>query len=198
MSLAEQKTQFGQIVQIAQKYLINTIFDTVNSLLGVVIGLYFADEQNPFIFIMAIISTGVALGISSGTSIYEAESLEQKSELQELNKHLATDLTSKNPMTLKKIKRIGLIIGLLNFFTPLLIAIVYVLLISLIPSLAIAFWSIIGGSIFFLFGSGVYFGKKNNLPPLKQGLRMLLIGTMTFVIVYAIGVIFYNFKQILS
>ena len=178
------------VFQTGQKYLINTLFDTVNSILGVVIGLYLADEQNAYVFIMSIISTAIALGISSGTSIYEAEYFEQLRDIKEIEKHMITNFKEKNPIVAKKAKTMGLFVGIINFLTPLLIALVLVLILLTMPNLAGAFWAIMGFSGLVLFGSGIIFGKMNQLPPIKRGVRMLIIGFLTFAAVYTVGYLF--------
>ncbi len=179
-----------EVFQVGQKYLINTLFDTINSILGVVIGLYLADEGSSYVFIMSIISTAIALGISSGTSVYEAEYLEQLRKIKKLEKHMITNFEEKFPEASKKAKSIGMLVGLMNFTTPMVVAIVFVFILATLPELSWAFWSIMGLSGTILFVSGMYFGKLNQLPPLKRGLRMVLIGFATFGMVYLVGVLF--------
>src|SRR6056297_1929395 len=120
------------VFQTGQKYLINTLFDTVNSILGVVIGLYLADEQNAYVFIMSIISTAIALGISSGTSIYEAEYFEQLRDIKEIEKHMITNFEEKNPLLAKKAKLMGFGVGIMNFLTPLIIALIFTAVLALL------------------------------------------------------------------
>ncbi len=179
-----------KIFSSGQKYLINTLFDTINSILGVVIGLYLAEEAKAYVFIMSIISTAIALGISSGTSIYEAEYFEQIREIKEIEKHMITNFEENNPVITKKAKLTGIFVGIMNFLTPLIIAMILILFFIMLPELSWAFWSTISVSGAILFVSGLYFGKLNNLPPLKRGLRMFIIGMVTFLAVYSVGILF--------
>ena len=179
----------GKVLETGQKYMINTLFDAINSILGVVIGLYLAEEGSTYIFIMSVISTAIALGISSGTSIYEAEYFEQLREIKKIEKHMITNFEEKNPLLAKKAKLMGFGVGIMNFLTPLIIALIFTAVLALL-SLSWAFWTIVGLSALILFVTGLIFGKINQLSPLRRGVRMLVIGLVTFVAVYAVGYVF--------
>lgn len=189
LNILKDKEFRGSIFVDGQKYLINTLFDSINSILGVVIGLYLANEKSVYIFIMTIISTALALGISSGSSIYEAEIFEQIRKIKEIDKHMIIN-SEDDSIMVKKAKITGFFVGVINLLTPLLIATIFILLFLICPDLSLAFWSAIVISGVILFVSGVYFGKMNEMYPLKRGLRMLLIGTTTFLVVYIIGIFF--------
>lgn len=183
--------KFRKSIFIAsQKYLINTLFDAINSILGVVIGLYLANQTNPYVFMMTIFSTAIALGISSGSSIYEAEYLEQVRKIQEIEKHMVKNPEESKTIMKKKARITGFFVGAINLLTPLLIAAVLILLFAILPQLSWAFWVSIILSAAILFVTGIFFGKLNKLSPLKRGVRMLLIGATTFVIVYTVGLVF--------
>jgi predicted membrane protein (TIGR00267 family) len=184
------KTTFREYFTIIQRYLINTIFDTINSLIGVILGLYFSEASASSIFILSILSTAIALGISSGSSTYEAEYLEQLGLIKEIEQHLLTNFMKSESLLLKNAKKKGLAVGASNLLTPIFIAFSCVLVISLIPDMDTA---IIGAIILLgtiLFAAGVFFGKMNQLNPLRRGLRMLAIGGVTFVVIYFIGLYF--------
>ena len=70
-------------------------------LLGIIVGSAFAGAAAGLkIIILTMLTTSLALGISTGVSVYEAESLEQERKIVDLEKALFTDLkdtASKKP-----------------------------------------------------------------------------------------------------
>jgi predicted membrane protein (TIGR00267 family) len=64
-----------------------------------------------------MLTTSVALGISTGVSVYEAESLEQERKIADLEKALFTDLQDTSIQ--KTAKYIILLATIINFATPL-------------------------------------------------------------------------------
>jgi predicted membrane protein (TIGR00267 family) len=181
-----ENNHFNVDFSIIQRYLINTIFDTINSLMGVILGLYLSGEPSNYTIAISAITTAVALGISSGTSTYEAEYLDQVTKIKEIEEHLMQKFPEDSE-AYKNAKKAGVLVGLSNFLTPVTIAILTATIILAIHPLLVA---IISGIIFLiisLFFAGIYFGIINKMNPWKRGIRMLLIGTFTFTVVYILG-----------
>ncbi len=67
---------FDDIKERATPYIINTLFDAVFTIMGIVIGSSFSARLDLRSIIGTIITASLSLGVSSGFSVYEAEMLE--------------------------------------------------------------------------------------------------------------------------
>jgi len=177
---------------IIRRFFINTLFDSTFMLLGIVVGSAFAGAAVGLnIIILTMLTTSLALGISTGVSVYEAESLEQERKISDLEKALFTDL--KDTSIHKTAKSIILIATAINFATPLFscaVTITPFILVSigLLP-LYIAAWLSVGLALSTLFGAGVYMGRIGKTNPYKKGLRMVAFGVLAFVIGFLLNLL---------
>ena len=170
---------------IIRRFFINTLFDSTFMLLGIVVGSAFAGIAAGLkIIILTMVTTSLALGISTGVSVYEAESLEQERKITELEKALFTDL--KDTSIQKTAKSTIIIATLINFATPLFSCAVtitpFVLVAVRILPLYIAGWISVALALSTLFGAGVYMGRIGKTNPYKKGLRMVAFGVLAFTI----------------
>ena len=102
---------------IIRRFFINTLFDSTFMLLGIIVGSAFAGDAGLHIIIVTMLTTSIALGISTGVSVYEAESLEQEHKISDLEKALFTDLDDTSIQ--KTAKYTILLATIINFATPL-------------------------------------------------------------------------------
>ena len=169
---------------IIRRFFINTLFDSTFMLLGIIVGSAFAADAGLNIIIVTMLTTSVALGISTGVSVYEAESLEQERKIADLEKALFTDL--KDTSIQKTAKYTILLATVINFATPLFSCAVtvtpFILAAIGILHVDIAGWISVTLALATLFGAGVYMGRIGKTNPLKKGLRMVAFGVLAFVI----------------
>lgn len=78
---------------IIRRFFINTLFDSTFMLLSIVIGAAFAADASLGIIMVTMVTSSLALGISTGVSVYEAESLERERKISELERALFRDLS---------------------------------------------------------------------------------------------------------
>ena len=172
---------FGPVVR---RFFINTLFDSTFMLLGIVVGSAFAADAGLNIIIVTMLTTSLALGISTGVSVYEAESLEQERKISDLEKALFTDL--QDTTILKKAKATILLATLINFATPLLscaIAISPFIFVAIgLLQIETASWLSVVFALGTLFGAGVYMGRVGKTNPYKKGLRMVAFGILAFAV----------------
>ncbi len=102
---------------IIRRFFINTLFDSTFILLGIIVGSAFAADAGLTVITVTMLTTSFALGISTGVSVYEAESLEQERKISDLEKALFTDLDDTNIQ--KTARKTVLLATLINFATPL-------------------------------------------------------------------------------
>ncbi len=169
---------------IIRRFFINTLFDSTFALLGIIVGSAFAGHVGLNVIVVTMLSTSLALGISTGVSVYEAESMEQERKISDLEKALFTDLTDTN---IERTAKSTIILAtLINFATPLfsfsitIIPFIFVA-IGLIEIFVAACFSVVL-ALSTLFVAGVYLGRIGKTNPYLKGLRMVVFGIVAFVI----------------
>ena len=169
---------------IIRRFFINTLFDSTFMLLGIIVGSAFAGDAGLHIIIVTMLTTSIALGISTGVSVYEAESLEQEHKISDLEKALFTDLDDTSIQ--KTAKYTILLVTIINFATPLFSCAVtitpFILATTGILHADIAGWISVALALSTLFGAGVYMGRIGKTNPYKKGLRMVAFGVLAFAI----------------
>jgi len=177
---------------IIRRFFINTLFDSTFMLLGIIVGSAFVGAVAGLnIIILTMLTTSLALGISTGVSVYEAESLEQERKIVDLEKALFTDL--KDTSIQKTAKYTIIIATLINFATPLFSCAVtitpFILVTMGILPLDIAGWISVALALSTLFGAGVYMGRIGKTNPYKKGLRMVAFGVLAFAIGFLLNLL---------
>jgi predicted membrane protein (TIGR00267 family) len=170
-----------------RRYFVNTIFDATVVFLGIIIGSALSSNPDLHIIVVTILTTAIALGISTGFSIFEAETLEQNRRIDEIERALLRSLENTN---IERSTRSSIIlISIVNFLAPITAG-----LIILAPFLFVgqegiltAAWVGVGLAISILFVTGIFMGRISNRNPWVQGARMALIGVVVFVICFYIG-----------
>lgn len=169
---------------ILRRFLMNTVFDSVFTCMGIIIGAATGSAMNSILIFGTTLTGALAMGISSGVSTYEAEGVERVIALKKLEKSMLRDLDETVQERASKVGQI--IIGVTNFAVPILIALSLTLPILIINSI-IALYFTVGIATAILFGMGAYFAKVARTNLLLRGVRMAGIGLGTFVICYFIS-----------
>lgn len=176
---------------IIRRFFINTLFDSTFMLLGIIVGSAFATQAGLNVIIVTMLTTSIALGISTGVSVYEAESLEQERKIVDLEKALFTDLTDTS---IQKSARYTIILAtLINLATPLFSCAItvtpFLLSYTGILNIALAGWISVALALATLFTAGVYMGRIGKTNPYKKGLRMVAFGVLAFIIGYLLDLL---------
>jgi predicted membrane protein (TIGR00267 family) len=172
---------------IIRRFFINTLFDSTFMLLGIIVGSAFATNAGLNIIIATMLTTSLALGISTGVSVYEAESIEQERKISDLEKALFTNLRDT---TIEKTAKYTIVLAtLINFATPLVSCAItitpFVFVSAGALEINLAAWISVVLALSTLFVAGVYMGRVGKTNPYKKGLRMVAFGLLAF----AIGVL---------
>jgi predicted membrane protein (TIGR00267 family) len=172
-----------RLISETRGFFINTLFDSTFTLLGIIVGSAFTQNPDISLIIGTLITSSLALGISSGVSVYEAEKIESEKELEALEDAMLADL--EDSMIEEELTGHAWIVAIIIFLTPLLAC-----LINLIPfflsslqiiSINLAGWIAISLSLGILFFAGYYFGEKPREAIIK-GLRMVVFGALAFIL----------------
>jgi predicted membrane protein (TIGR00267 family) len=169
---------------IIRRFFINTLFDSTFMLLGIVVGAAFAIDARLNVVLVTMVASSLALGISTGVSVYEADSLERERKITELEKALFRDLS--NTRIEKTARSITVLTAVINFLTPFVSCAVmvlpFILAIWKILEINVASWFSVMLALGTLFGEGVYLGKLGKTNPWAKGLRMAGFGFIAFII----------------
>ena len=169
-----------------RRYLVNTVFDATFVILGVVIGLAFSPEPDFRILVGTMLTSSVALAISTGVSVYEGESLEQDKRVQRLEQAMLTEL--KDTDVERRSGTSAILIAVLNFVTPLAVCglVISPFLILGEDGIRSAGFVAVGLALCLLFATGTALGKTGKGIAWLRGFRMALIGLGAFIVCYAI------------
>jgi len=169
---------------IIRRFFINTLFDSTFMLLGIVVGAASAVDARLNIVLVTMVTTSLALGISTGVSVYEADSLERERKIAELEKALFRDLSGTR---IEKMARsITILTVIINLLTPLVSCAViispFIFAIWKILEVNVASWFSVILALGILFSAGVYLGRLGKTNPWTKGLRMAGFGLIAFII----------------
>lgn len=170
-----------------RRYFVNTMFDSTFAVLGIIIGSALTDDADQGLVIATIITSCVALAISTGSSVYEAETLEQSRRMDEIGRAMLRPVEETNLG--KASKASAAIIALSNSLAPLMSGAIIVSPFILLgeETILVAAEAAIVLAIILLFITGFIMGKLSERNPWWKGLRMSLVGLAAFVVCYMIG-----------
>ena len=187
MSRIRSALRTPETAQTMRRFFTNTIFDSTFVVLGVVIGSAFSPEPRLSVVLATILTSSFALGISTGVSVYEAESMEQTRRIERMEKALLRSLEDTEIVEMSKMSL--LLISFTNFMAPITVC-----AIALTPFLLLgetqvrtAAWVSVGVAIGILFTAGALLGRMGGRNPLVKGARMVFAGVIAFAICYWIG-----------
>ena len=171
-----------------RKFFINTLFDSTFVLLGIIVGSAFVANPELKVILGTMLVSSFALGISTGVSVYEAESLGQKMKLREIEKAMLAEL--HHTQVAKSMQATTLVISIVNFITPLSICgttiLPFLLALTGIIAISTAAWISILTAIAMLFSAGFYLEPGNRKSAILKGFKMAAFGVLAFLIGFGI------------
>jgi predicted membrane protein (TIGR00267 family) len=171
-----------------RRFFINTLFDSTFTLLGVIVGSAFVADPELNVILGTMITISLGLGISSGSSVYQAESLEQELQVQRLEKAMLKSLDGTN--VTKSAKKSTMITALVNLLTPFFTCFLYSipLLIALTGVIDVRTGAIssIAVALITLMITGIVMNKNGKGNPIVKGIKMAGLGGITFLLGYVV------------
>jgi len=170
-----------------RRYFVNTMFDSTFAVLGIIIGSALTADADSGLVIATIITSCVALAISTGSSVYEGETLEQSRRMDEIGRAMLRPVEETNLG--KASKASAAIIALSNSLAPLMSGAIIVSPFVLLgdETILVAAEVAIVLAIILLFITGFIMGKISERNPWWKGMRMALVGVAAFFVCYMIG-----------
>jgi len=171
--------------KIARRYFIMNSFDGIVTILGVITGSFVSNVIDPAVILGIGISTAIAMAISGITGTFMAEKAERDIEISELEASMLSDL--KNTIYAKAVKFTIFYVSTVDALSPVLASLVtlvpiFLALIGIVPALTgIYLAEAVGLLYLFILGSAMARIIKKNM--LLEGLKMLLVGLATAVVI---------------
>ncbi len=180
------------LLEAFRGYFVNTMFDSTFVLMGVIVGLAFSSSPHIILIIGTMLTGALSIGISTGMSVYEAETIEKEIKVGNLEKAMLIDL-EETTVERARMRR-TYVLSSINFATPLVIFAIMVLpfifAIQRAITVAYAAYASIGIAISLLFTFGAFLGRLAGASPLKKGARIALLGVIAFVLTGYISSLF--------
>jgi predicted membrane protein (TIGR00267 family) len=181
--------QVTHISDIARRYFVKNGMDGSMTVLGIVLGAWTANVEEPNIVVMAGLGACLAMGISGLFGAYITEKAERKRQLKTLEQSMLSDLEDSLHQDASEF--VPAFAAIVDGLSPALTA-----MISLIPfMLSIAgllpIWDSYQISLVLtfitLFALGLYLGQVARERMWLYGLQMLAAGVVIAVIVFLLG-----------
>lgn len=141
-------------------------------------------DPNLKVIVATLVTSSIAIGISSGVSVYEAEVIEGEREVEELEAAMLTKL--EDTIYTRSMKLNALLAAIIMFGTPLfsctIAALPFALALYGLMQSDIAAWTSIALALVTLLTVGAYMGRDSKGNPLLKGVRMALFGTAAFLL----------------
>jgi predicted membrane protein (TIGR00267 family) len=168
------------IKSVSRRYFVIGYFDGVLTVLGMIMGAHLSGEASSRLIISAGVATALALGISSAWGAYEAERIEQNIMKSKKEKALLVD--SRGCLIDRAHKFASYVSSAVHGIAPIIAAMVPIVPYILLPENEAFYLALILGlSSLFVVGSAV--GKIAKFNILISGLRMVLAGLVTMIVV---------------
>lgn len=174
--------------EITSRYFVINAFDGAMTALGVIVGAYLGG-RNALTVILATLGATVAMGISGLSAAYLAEEAMRSRHLKELEKAVFRDLRESQ---LERASRTAVLwVALVNGVSPAAAAAISIapLLLALVGIISLT-WAVLASvSITFvtLFTVGLYLGKLSDSSIISYGMKTVMAGAATALIVWLVG-----------
>lgn len=179
-------SEITDLASTSRRYFVLGAFDGTLIVLGVVLGAYAAGvaSEHMEIILFAGLSAAVALSVSSAVGAYEAERVEKLLSRASIEKALLTDVSEEQA---EVFRFATLLSALVHAAAPLIAATVPLLPFVIIPDLGMAVLTSVVMTLSVLFILGAYLGNLVKERVFMTGMRFVLAGLGTAVLLFAIG-----------
>ena len=175
--------------ELFRRYFITSIFDSTFVVLGIVSATVVTQGTEIKVTLSALAAASIAIGISTGVSVYEAERLEAEIRMARIERAMLVEL--KDTHIDRTLRLYRALVSIVNFCAPLLVFAVtsapFLLHLAFgVPSLVQASQISILLAGILVFTAGYALGHVAGRSPLRQGLRMTIAAIATFLLLIVI------------
>ncbi len=177
--------EIAGIGEIARRYFAMNSFDGILTILGVLLGNYFANVQDPRIIVSTGISTSVAMAISGIWGTYFSEESERKKKLKSLERAVLMDLDHSQIGRAEKFAIY--IVALVNGLSPFLSAILILIPFLIGFEIKVAYSIAMAITFVLLLGLGAFLGHVSEENMVKSAIKMLVSGLICVLLLFLIN-----------
>ena len=175
--------EMHDLMPIVRRYFVIGAFDGALTILGVMLGAYAAGHLSTDLIIVAGLAAGIGLSVSSTVGAYEAERIESALEHKEIERAMLSTVQGER----KETQMItNLTSAIVHGIAPLLAAFVPLVPFFFMPTQEAMMVAVVI-TLAFLFVMGVYLGSLLKEMILYTGLRFVVAGLITAIIVFLLG-----------
>jgi len=181
--------QITHVGDFARRYFVMNGFDGSMTALGVILGAWIAGVENPNVIVMTGLGACLAMGVSGFFSAYITERAERRRQFKNLEEAMLTDLKDslyKNATTFASAFA-SLISGLSPSLTAIIPLAPFMLAITGILSIWIAYITSFLLTLGTLFSLGVYLGRIARENVFLYGVEMLAAGMVIVILLFLLG-----------
>jgi len=177
--------EISNVLPIARRYFVIGAFDGALTILGVILGAYVVGELSKSLVITAGVAAGIALAVSSAVGAYEAERIESALKHRDLERAMLCEVEGTRT---DAIKFSNFASALVHGIAPLLAAFVPLTPFffmepeeAMVPAIIL--------TLSFLFVMGAYLGSLKKEMIIYTGLRFVLAGLATAILLFLLGAV---------
>lgn len=171
--------------ELFRRYFINTLFDATFVVLGIVSATAVVSNASAQVTLGTLAAATLAIGISTGMSVYEAERVEAEIRIAKIERAMLRDMADTDVHRTLRLYRT--LVALVNFAAPLLVfavtSVPFILHITTgWPALPIAAETSIVIAVALVFVSGFALGRVLEGSAIRQAFRMTIAALATFIV----------------
>jgi VIT1/CCC1 family predicted Fe2+/Mn2+ transporter len=166
-----------------RRYFINTLFDSTFVVLGILAATSAEPSPSVDFTLGTVFAACLAVGVSTGVSVYEAEHTEGTIRLRRLERAMLSPMGNTGLSRELRASRIA--IAIVNFLAPIAVASItsiplVLLRVGLLPSYSVAAAASGFAGVSIIFAAGYSLGKLTHRTPWFKALRMSVVALLTF------------------
>lgn len=169
--------------KLFRRYFVNTLFDSTFVVLGILAATSAEPSPNVDFALGTLFAACLAIGVSTGVSVYEAEHTEGTIRLRRLERAMLSPM--KDTGISRELRAAGVATAVVNFLAPIAVAGVtsvplVLFRVGLVPSFSIAAAASGFGGVSIIFAAGYSLGKLTHRKPWIKAIRMSIVALLTF------------------
>jgi predicted membrane protein (TIGR00267 family) len=187
ISKFKELLKIGGAGGIARRYMVMNSFDGSLTALGIIIGSFLAKVHDPGTIILAGLGASIAMGVSGGFGAYLTETAVKKQELAEKQEAMLVEEFNNGTVLDEAAQISSIFVAVVDGGSPFIAASVSFLpffLVSLIGiDIGFAYLLSVILTTVVLFILGAYLGNISNENKLSYGVRMIVAGVITAILI---------------
>ncbi len=175
--------------KIARRFFVMNSFDGILTALGVLLAMYFFQQEDSRFVILSCMAPALALMISGIWSAYSIEKVERAKELDKIEEKMLKNL--ENTELGERLSLLVIMDSIINGISPLIVSMIiaspFALSLLRVIEIQTAFHASFTLAGILLFGLGAFIGRIGEKNKILTGLSMLVVGLLIAVLMYMLN-----------